>query len=337
MIAKSNNKNAGFTLPELMVSMVITAIVMAMAIGIYIDMKKQYIKLSDKHKIYTNQLLIKQIFYNAIGHAGFTTKYGDIYQQLVDNSGDNFGDIFGKMGIITIGKAPIQELEGLPKGLSLSVEACKERMLHDEDLRNMNINESIHCVQPSTDFLMIQRSSLDSTLKTNSSNNIFKINEFQKDTLPEKDLKANDYLVLCSTFECELVKVGAVTLDFISSTRRVEDKFKIGDYVGKYILEVFFIADSGKKDKSGQEIYSLYEYVKQNSNDSVIYELIDNISDLKIEYVLNSDIHQGSAKLKWQSLQKQPIKVKSATIAALKVSFKVSGQPTSKIFLLDQV
>ena len=107
MITKSNNKNAGFTLPELMVSMVITAVVMAMAIGIYIDMRKQYIKLCDKHKIYTNQLLIKQIFYNAIGHAGFTTKYGDIYQQLVDNSGDNFGDIFGKMEIITIGKAPI--------------------------------------------------------------------------------------------------------------------------------------------------------------------------------------------------------------------------------------
>lgn len=94
---------------------------------------------------------------------------------------------------------------------------------------------------------MIQRSSLYSTLKTNSSNNIFKINEFQKDTLPEKDLKANDYLVLCNVFECELVKVSTVTLDFISTTRLVEDKFKIGDYVSKYILEVFFVADSGKK------------------------------------------------------------------------------------------
>ena len=51
-----------------MVSMVIAAIVMVMAIGIYIDMKKQYIKLSDKHEINTNQLLIKQIFYNAISH-----------------------------------------------------------------------------------------------------------------------------------------------------------------------------------------------------------------------------------------------------------------------------
>ncbi|MDE5037639.1 PilW family protein, partial [Francisella tularensis] len=89
---------AGFSLPELTVEMVIAAIVMAMDIGIYIDMKKQYINLSDKHKINTNQLLIKKIFYNTIGHSGFTTKFGDFYQQLVDNSGDIFGDIFGKMG-----------------------------------------------------------------------------------------------------------------------------------------------------------------------------------------------------------------------------------------------
>ncbi|MDE4976299.1 prepilin-type cleavage/methylation domain-containing protein, partial [Francisella tularensis subsp. holarctica] len=77
--------------PELMVTMVIAAIVMSMAIVIYIYMKKKYIKLSDKHKINTNQLLIKQIFYNTRGHSGFTTKSGDIYQQLVVTSGDNFG------------------------------------------------------------------------------------------------------------------------------------------------------------------------------------------------------------------------------------------------------
>ncbi|MDE4948969.1 prepilin-type N-terminal cleavage/methylation domain-containing protein, partial [Francisella tularensis subsp. holarctica] len=38
MITKRYNKAAGFTLPELMVSMVIAAIVMAMSIGIYIVM-----------------------------------------------------------------------------------------------------------------------------------------------------------------------------------------------------------------------------------------------------------------------------------------------------------
>nr|MCX3303399.1 type II secretion system protein [Bacillus pacificus] len=38
MITKRNNKAAGFTLPELMASMVIAAIVMGMANGIYIEM-----------------------------------------------------------------------------------------------------------------------------------------------------------------------------------------------------------------------------------------------------------------------------------------------------------
>ncbi len=41
MIAKRVKKSLGFTLPELMVAMVVAAIVMGMAIGIYIDMKKQ--------------------------------------------------------------------------------------------------------------------------------------------------------------------------------------------------------------------------------------------------------------------------------------------------------
>lgn len=98
--------------------MVIAAIVMVMAFGIYIDMKKQYIKLSDKHKININQFLIKQIFYNAISHVGFTTKYGDIYQQIVNNSGDIVLEIsLGGNGIITIVKAPIKELEWSAKGI----------------------------------------------------------------------------------------------------------------------------------------------------------------------------------------------------------------------------
>ncbi|GAB4221785.1 MAG: prepilin-type N-terminal cleavage/methylation domain-containing protein [Francisella sp.] len=337
MMMKNSKKNAGFTLPELMVSMVIAAIVMTMAISIYVDMKKQYIRLNDKHEINTNNLLIKQIFFNSISHAGFVTKYGDLYQQLVDNSGDNFGDIFGKMGIITIGKVPIQGVQSLPKGLTLSTNECKKRMLDDENLRNMNINEKIYCVQPGTDFLMIQRSTLDSTLKTNSSNNNFKINNFQKNVFPEKNLKPNDYLVLCNADECQLVKVASVGLNFISTTKLVEDKFKEGDYVGKYILEVFFVANSGKKDKSGKDIYSLYEYVKQNSDDSEVYELVDNVSDLKIEYILNSDIHQGNSNLNWRSIKNKPIKITSDKVAALKIYFKVSGKTASKIFLLDQV
>jgi len=331
---KSYRKLAGFTLPELMVSMVIAAIVMGMAVNIYIDMKRQYTRLSAKHEINSNQLMVKQILYNSIGHAGFVTKYGDMYQQLVDNSGDNFGDIFGKMGTITIGKAPLENIQGLPKGLTLSVEACKERKAQQDDLKNININENIRCVQPGSDFLIIQRSSLDSTLKTNSSNNIFKVNEFEKNIIPEKDITMDDYVVLCNASECQLDKIGAVTGDFVSTLRRVGDKFKAGDYVGKYMLEVFYIATSDKKDKNGNSLYSLYEYVKQNFSDSSIYELVSDVSDMKIQYVLNSDIKEGTAQLRWQSLDKAPVKVRSDNIAALKVSFKVANQSTSKIFLV---
>ncbi|BCD89951.1 hypothetical protein fh0823_00900 [Francisella halioticida] len=198
----------------------------------------------------------------------------------------------------------------------------------------MNLDKAIHCVESDTDYFVIQRSSLNSSLKTNSSNNIFKVNNFQKNTLPEKDISMDDYLVLCNAFECDLVKARAITGDFVSTTTRIENKFKVGDYVGKYVLEIFFVATNGKKDKDGKKLYSLYEYIKQNSNDSSIYELINNVSDLKIEYVLNSDVHKGNAELNWQQIKKASVDVRSDTISALKISFKVSGHPTSKIFLV---
>ncbi|KEI34809.1 type IV fimbrial biogenesis protein PilW [Francisella sp. W12-1067] len=332
MMAKNSKKIAGFTLPELMVSIVIAAIVMAMAINVYIDMKNQYNKLNSKHQINSKQLITKQIFYNAISKIGFATKYGDMYQELVDNSGDSSGDIFGKFGILTIGKSPIKGIKSLPESLTLDPESCDERVKNEKYFSQQN---SIYCIQPNTDYIAIQRASLSSTLKTNSSNNIFKVNRFQKEVVPEKDISMDDYLVLCNVFECDLVKTMAVTGDFVSTYSRVEDKFKVGDYVGKYILEIFFVADSGQKDKQGNKIYSLYEYVKQNANDSEIYELINDVSNLKVEYVLNADISQGGANLNWKQIATQPISVKSDSVAALRISFKVADDIFSKIFLLE--
>ena len=326
-------KIAGFTLPELMVSMVIAAMVMGMALTIYIDMKKQYMRLSERHEINTKQLMAKQIFYNAIGGAGFATKYGDMYQDLVDNSGENFGDIFGKTGVITIGKAPALDMPSLPDGLRLDPELCAQKQKDEKNLTSMNIFNYTHCVKPESDFIMIQRASLSTSLKTNSSNNIFKLNEFQKETLPELDVTANDYLVLCNAFECELEKVGAVTGDFVSTIRRVEEKFKQGDYAGKYILETFFVADSGRTDKKGNTIFSLYEYVKQNSESAMAYELIDGVSNLQVEYVLNSDIKEGSADIKWQKLKDNTMAIKSNKVAALRISVEVAGKSFSKIYL----
>ena len=166
---------AGFTLVELMVSMVIAALVMGMALNVYIDMKKQYMRLSERHEINTKQLMAKQIFYNAIGGAGFATKYGDMYQELVDNSGENFGDIFGKTGVITIGKAPALDMPSLPEGLRLDPELCAQKQKDEKNLVSMNIFNYTHCVKPESDFIMIQRASLSTSLKTNSSNNIFKL------------------------------------------------------------------------------------------------------------------------------------------------------------------
>lgn len=76
--------------------------------------------------------------------------------------------------------------------------------------------------------------------------------------------------------------------------------------------------------------------MKQNADDSQIYELISNVTDLKIEYVMNSDIRQGNAKINWKSLEKELVNIKSDSTAELKISFKVAGQATNKIYILGQ-
>ena len=114
MKTKINSKVAGFTLPELMVSMVLASLVMAMALSIYFSMKKQYIKLNDRNQLNSKQLIVKQIFYNAIGNSGYGSMYGDISQIKIDNTGDNLGDLFGNTGVLSIGRSPILNINSLP-------------------------------------------------------------------------------------------------------------------------------------------------------------------------------------------------------------------------------
>lgn len=333
MKANSNSKIAGFTLVELMVSMVIAVLVMGMAMSIYSSMKKQYVKISDRNKLNSKQLIVKQIFYNAIGNSGFGSMYGDVYQIKIDETGDNLGDLFGKTDVLSMGKSPILNINALPEGMKLDKAACYDKVALDD---NSGIKSPIHCIKPGTDYLLIQRASISSTLKTNSSNNIFKVNDFQKDVRADKDLRSNDYVVLCNAFECDLMKVIAVLGDFVSTTKRVEEKFKEDDYIGKYILEIFYVADTNRIDKSGDPVYSLYEYVRQNSGEEMSYELADNVSDLQIEYYAPG--HESSSDDKvddWVAAAKDIVSLKQIQSKALKISFKISGDEFSKIYLND--
>lgn len=303
MIAKSSKQIAGFTLVELMVSIVIAATIMAMALGVYFSMKTQYMSLNEQNQLNSQQMIVKQIFYNAIGRSGFSSKYGDVSQSMIDNTGDNVSDIFSDTDMISIGKAPISLMSSLPEDMRLDEEECREKQVSDY---KYGYSSAIHCIKANTDYLVIQRASISTSFKTNSSNNIFKVNDFHKNDPPANEIKSGDYLVLCNAFECDLVKVNAATGDFVSTTNRVEEKFKQGDYVGKYIVEIFYVADSGRIDKMGGPIYSLYEYVKQNAGESMSYELADGVDSLHIDYMTSSDTDE----IEWKGVESSPLKLK---------------------------
>jgi hypothetical protein len=173
------------------------------------------------------------------------------------------------------------------------------------------------------------------------------------------------------------MKVSAVLGDFVSTTQRVEEKFKEDDYIGKYILEIFYIADTNRIDKNGDPVYSLYEYVRQNSGEEMSYELGDDVSDLQIEYydpghksssdnnqvddeaelqasqlqasydfyeknnageVANSDAKDSdfiASGGDWVAAAKDNVSLKQIKSKALKISFNVSGDKFSKIYLTD--
>ncbi len=57
------------------------------------------------------------------------------------------------------------------------------------------------------------------------------------------------------------------------------------------------------------------------------------MSNLQVEYVLNSDIKEGSADIKWQKLKDKTVAVKSNKIAALRISVEVVGKTFNKIYL----
>ncbi|RUS69536.1 hypothetical protein EGW08_022700 [Elysia chlorotica] len=76
--------------------------------------------------------------------------------------------------------------------------------------------------------------------------------------------------------------------------------------------------DSGDKDKKGNTIYSLYDYVQQGSGDGMSYELVHGVSDIKIEYALTSEITNGQIDINWHKIDKESINAGNGKVAALK-------------------
>ncbi|MFC4893141.1 PilW family protein [Pseudofrancisella aestuarii] len=313
---KLNRRLKGFSLVELMVAMVVAAIVMSMAIGIYISIKKEYKRINKIQEENSTQLVVKQVLYNTIKNSGFNLRFGYLSHNFEDKTGD-YLDVFKKYGTITIGQLPVPS-SSLPE--SLQSGACRY--------------EQEKCFQPSTDYLMLQRDDGDATLSEAPEANILKISEEVKQTL---QIAQDNYLLICNEAECDLAKVFSTGNEGeVALTAPLTGNFKAGDYIGKYSLDIYYIADSGKTDENNEPIYSLYVYIKQGSDEGTSYELVSDISNFTIEYVPRKFIKHGQ-QVSWEKVKEAYVDINSKNIAALKFSFKIKDRNFEQIVLLDKV
>ncbi|APC96811.1 PilW family protein [Francisella frigiditurris] len=306
----SSKYQKGITLIELLISMTISLIVIGGAITTYISVKKIYKNINEQADNNVKALMVKQVFENILSNMGFACVYGSQNQSFEDNTGDNMLNILEK-GVASVGNVPFPNDYGLPNSMESD---C--------------IGE---CFQAGTDYLMIQRDTEYTNTVSDSSGLIF--------TVPKNSIKelANDeYIITCTANTYNLMKISDVTNSgeesSITISNSIDSSIGKGAYIGKYELDIYYIRDTGRLDKSGNKVYSLYLYIRDSSSRGVSYELIDGVSNLKIAYVKSEDVLQGS-NISWSNIGSTTKLDKD--VSGLKLSFDINGQTYNRIIPIN--
>ena len=179
---------------------------------------------------------------------------------------------------------------------------------------------STNCYQASTDYVMIKRESTHTNLVNNNSSNVLMLGSVDS-------FATGDYLLLCSADNVNIAKIAGLneSSNSVNLSLAPVGVYYSGDYVGKYSLEVLYVADTGELDSDGNNIYGLYIYIKDSSTDRQSYELIRGVENLKVAYTTTSD---GT----WTTLL--GTKDIDSSYKALKISFDIDGDSYSKIVVL---
>ena len=290
----------GIILTEVLISSVIFIVVTSIAINVYIAVKQHYQANKDKLDNEVKELAVKNIFYNTIKNIGFGCNYGTGHQDQSDVTGDSLDDFHLDPDTLRIGNLPLASSLGYPSELK---SGC-----------------STNCYQTNTDYLMIKRESTHTNLINNANNNVLKLGSVDS-------FATGDYLLLCSADNVNIAKIAGLneSANSVNLSLAPVGVYYSGDYVGKYSLEMLYVADTGDLDSDGDKIYGLYIYIKDSSTDGQVYELIRGVENLKIEYTIASD---GA----WSTLL--DTRDIDSSYRALRMSFDINNNSYSKIVVL---
>lgn len=296
------NSSRGFTLIGLLISTAISMIVVAALISSYITVKNEYNSHKDKTEVEVKELLVKSIIYDFVKDVGFACKFGYFNQDYYDSTADSLDSYFTSNSAITIGQLPF------PNGSSFSGALEKDC--------------SGECFQTGTDYIMVKKEESHTELNAiNALDTKLSVNSIS-------DINVGDYLLLCNKNSINLVKASSIntSANIVGLSRAPQSTdYYPGDYVGKYSLEILYIRDTGQKNDDGQNIYSLYVYIKGNSSTGKSYELVRGVQDMQVEYATISN-----GNVIWNSISIDTA-IDTIGYSAIKVSFSVDGRNFSKV------
>ncbi|QIW09447.1 prepilin-type N-terminal cleavage/methylation domain-containing protein [Francisella sp. LA112445] len=299
-----NTSSRGVTLVELLVAVTISAIVITMAINIYLSSKKIYKESKQKTSLDIRQLTAKKIFYDAVTNAGLSCKYGTKNQKYVNRTGENSinFDFMYDSSPVRVG-----DISSIGSFLENSLKGKKGSLY-----------------QPGTNYIMIKSEDTFTSLTTKPVNLNLYLNSIEQ-------LEKNDYLALCNNDDINLVRITDVDKKHnkVGLVIAPSSEYHKGDYVGKYSIQIFYIAADNVSNNSGKLSYSLYLYTKDGSNPGVSYPVVDGVSDLKISYSILNRQH-----LNWRDITRN-VDLDNIKAKALKISFKIKDKSFEKVILLS--
>ncbi len=295
----------GMSLVELLVATAILLVVSSMATTIYIGSKEQYNRLKDQTFVEVNELTTKKLVSDFINNAGFACKFGYTNQTpYIDRTGDSLESYFlGSGSSIRVGSLPFATSSNLAGSLE---SGCTG-----------------DCYQTGTDYILIRTEEKHTKLTANNSLST----SLELDDVDS--LAADDYLALCNKDQMNLVKISSVSSGgTITLSQSPSDSiYYAGDYAGKYELQVLYTRDTGEQNDDGNDIYSLYAYVKEGASQGIFYELVRGVKDLQVEYATVS-----GSNITWNAVSSD-IELDTSYVA-IKVLFTIDGKSFSKIVVL---
>jgi prepilin-type N-terminal cleavage/methylation domain-containing protein len=299
---KTNRLQKGVTLIEVLVAMTVSAIVMAMAISIFLSTKKSYQHTKTVAQDDVKVLNIQELLYNAITNAGLSCKYGTQTQKYINRTIENLNDL----GFVA-NKSAVRfgDIASIGSYLKYTLPVTSQGLLYQEG----------------SDYIMVKNESLSASLDSKPTSYTLNVDH-------PLEPAANDFLAICNDDEIDIVKVTASNDNQIKLAAAPLGDYNRGDYVGKLAVNIFYIADTGEKDKFGHSEDGLFLYTKNGSGLANSQLLVSGVSNLKISFA-----NTYRKKLRWKQIYKTT-DLEDVDSSALRITFKIKGKKFEKVILL---